>query len=286
MKSVVVTGVSSGIGLACAREMIAQGWRVFAGVRRSEDAERLKAELGERLVPIRFDVTDEAAVVAAADRVRTILNGETLFGLVNNAGIAVAGPLLHVAPADFRRQIETNLVGPFLVARAFVPLLAGDRPGRIVTVTSVAGTNALPFNGAYSAAKFGLEGLAAALRRELIVYGIKAVVVAPGPVRSAIWAKTAKIDFSTLVGTPYEKPGRKALAMMAEAARTALPTECAAKAIFRALTTKRPKAHYLLTGSPLGFYALKYLPARLADRLIALTLGLMAPSSNGHGDRP
>lgn len=274
MNDAVVTGASSGIGRATAELLIARGWRVFGSVRKNADGARLRDALGERFVPLIFDVTDEAAVAAAAETVRTALNGKPLSALVVNAGIAVAGPLLHVTPADFRRQIETNLIGPFLTAHAFAPLLIGAPAGRMVTITSVAGTNALPFNGPYSASKFGLEGMAEALRRELIVYGIKSIVVAPGPVRTAIWKKTAAIDLSPLQGTPYAEPARKAMAMMAEAARDALPVERAAALIFRALTARHPKARYLLTGSRLSHYALRLLPAWIADRLIARAIGL------------
>ena len=163
MKSIVVTGVSTGIGWGCVRVLVGAGFRVFGSVRTVEDAERLSKEFGASFTPLIFDVTDEAAVRAAASKVASALCGATLFGLVNNAGIAVGGPLLYVKIDDFRRQLEVNLTGQLIVTQTFAPLLGVDQsrkgpPGRIVMMSSVGGRNALPFFGAYCAAKFGLEG--------------------------------------------------------------------------------------------------------------------------------
>lgn len=127
MQSVVVTGVSTGIGWAAAKILVERGFRVFGSVRKETDAERLKKEFGAAFVPLLFDVTDEAAVRAAADSVREQLRGETLFGLVNNAGVAIPAPLLHQPIADFRKQVEINLVAQLLVSQAFLPLLGTDR---------------------------------------------------------------------------------------------------------------------------------------------------------------
>src|SRR5215216_3495626 len=169
MQSVVVTGVSTGIGWGITKVLIQKGFRVFGSVRKIEDAERLSKEFGTEFVPLIFDVTDEVAVQAAAQQVRERLTGETLFGLVNNAGIAVPGPLMHLPTDDFRHQLEVNLVSVLIVTKAFAPLLGVDRslrghPGRIINMSSVGGKNASPFVGAYSASKHGLEGFSEALR--------------------------------------------------------------------------------------------------------------------------
>ena len=177
MRSVVVTGTSTGIGRGIAKVLTARGFRVFGGVRKKTDAERLSAELGSRFVPLLFDVTDEAAVHTAAAEVRAALGGEMLAGLVNNAGIAVAGPLLKLPIDKFRWQIDVNLVGAVIVIQAFAPLLGIDRqlkgkPGRIVNISSVGGRVATPFLAPYHASKFGVEGLSESLRRELLCYEI------------------------------------------------------------------------------------------------------------------
>jgi len=185
VQSVVVTGVSTGIGWGIAKVMTAKGFRVFGSVRKQADADRLKAELGERFSSLLFDVTDEAAVGRGAAEVRAALNGERLWGLVNNAGIAVAGPLLESTAEEFRHQLEVNLVAPMMVIKAFAPLLGTDRaltgpPGRIVNISSVGGRFAAPFVGLYAASKHGLEGLSQSLRRELMLFGIDVIIVEPG----------------------------------------------------------------------------------------------------------
>jgi NADP-dependent 3-hydroxy acid dehydrogenase YdfG len=164
MRGVVITGTSTGIGWGAAKVLIANGFRVFGSVRKRADADRLKAEFGQSYVPLLFDVTDAGAVKAAAAEVRATLAGETLAGLVNNAGVAVAGPLLELPVEEFRRQIEINLVGVVIVTQAFAPLLGTDRglkgnPGRIVNIGSVGGRIGNPFLAPYVASKFTLEGL-------------------------------------------------------------------------------------------------------------------------------
>jgi len=277
MKSIVVTGVSSGIGRAAAEYLTGQGFRVFGSVRRTEDGEKVRATLGEAFVPIVFDTTCETAVRTAAAKVTEALAGEPLSGLVLNAGIAVPGPLLYVKPEDFRRQLEVSLTGTLLTAQAFAPRLIGPPPGRVVVITSVAGKNALPFNGPYSIAKFGTEAFAAVLRREMMPFGVDVIAIAPGPVQSAIWKKSAAVDLSPLEGTAYAAPAAKALTMMQTAAAEALPAERIARAIHRALTARRPRTRYVITPDFLSYCALRLLPARLADRIIAKALGLIPP---------
>ena len=178
--SVVVTGVSSGIGLGIAESLVAEGVRVFGSVRKREDANRLEQHFGARFVPLTFDVTDLSAVKAASRQVRDALGGEPLLGLVNNAGVGTAGPLLHVPLDEVRRQIEVNLIGSLSVIQQFAPLLCArtkSRAGRIVNIGSTAGRIGIPFMGAYSASKHAMEGLSESLRRELLLYGIDVITV-------------------------------------------------------------------------------------------------------------
>src|SRR5512140_1221328 len=121
MRSVVVTGASTGLGWAIAKFLIGRGYRVFGSVRKQADADRLRSDFGANFTPLLFDVTDEAAVLAAAREVRAALNGETLAGLVNNAGIAVAGPVLELSADAFRRQMDVNVIGPIIATQAFAP---------------------------------------------------------------------------------------------------------------------------------------------------------------------
>ena len=208
MQSVVITGVSTGIGWATAKLLLDRGFRVFGSVRKPADADRLKGEFGANFVPLLFDVTDEAAVLAAAREVRAALDGETLAGLVNNAGIAVAGPLLRTAADEFRRQMEINVIGPIISTQAFAPLLGADPSlkgpkGRIVMISSVAGKNGNPLSSAYSASKHAIEGLSESLRREMMLFGIDVIIVAPGAVKTPIWGKADDVDVSAYQNSPY-----------------------------------------------------------------------------------
>jgi NAD(P)-dependent dehydrogenase (short-subunit alcohol dehydrogenase family) len=209
MPSVVITGASTGIGHATAKLLLARGFRVFGSVRKQADADRLKSEFGANFTPLLFDVTDQAAVLAAAGEVRTALKGETLAGLVNNAGVAVAGPVLELAADDFRRQMEINVIGPVIATQAFGPLLGADRslkgkPGRIVMISSVAGKNGNPLSAPYCASKHAIEGLSESLRRELMLFGIDVIIVAPGAVKTPIWSKGDDAAHSTGNNSPYE----------------------------------------------------------------------------------
>src|SRR6266513_2026771 len=171
MKSVVVTGASTGIGWGCVKVLTERGFHVFGSVRKQTDADRLKTEFGDKFTPLLFDITDAAAVRRGAEQVAAAIGNDTLGGLVNNAGIAVPGPMLFVDIDEFRHQLEVNVVGQVIATQAFAPLLGadssrkGDR-GRIVMISSVGGRNASPFVGPYNTSKFALEGLSESLRRE------------------------------------------------------------------------------------------------------------------------
>jgi NAD(P)-dependent dehydrogenase (short-subunit alcohol dehydrogenase family) len=279
MKSVVVTGSSTGIGWGAAKILVKKGFRVFGSVRKQADGARLAKEFGPNFVPLLFDVTDTAAVARAAEQVAAALGGETLAGLVNNAGIAVPGPLLYLPVDEFRRQLEVNLTGQLIVTQAFAPLLGADRsrqgkPGRIVMISSVGGRNATPFVGPYNTSKFGLEGFSEALRRELMIFGIDVIVVAPGAVATPIWDKADAVDVSAYANTPYAAALDTIKKYMLEGGRKGLKPERLRRAIHHALTTASPKTRYTVTPDKLQNLMVTYLPKRTVDRLIAGRLGL------------
>jgi NAD(P)-dependent dehydrogenase (short-subunit alcohol dehydrogenase family) len=280
MRSVVVTGTSTGIGWGTAKVLIARGFRVFGSVRRTADAERLSAEFGDAFVPLLFDVTDEAAVKAAAAQVRAELGGEKLAGLVNNAGVAVAGPLLELPLAEFRRQIDINLTGVVITTQAFAPLVGTDRnlngsPGRIVNISSVGGKNAIPFLAPYAASKFALEGLSESLRRELLPFGIDVVVIAPGAVATPIWSKAEQVDVTPYLNTPYAAALERMRAYMLTLGKTGLPPERIGDAVCQALTAAKPKVRTTVTPRPLEDLMVRTLPKRVVDRMIGGRLGLL-----------
>src|ERR1051325_2692087 len=283
MKSVVVTGSSTGIGWGIAKVLIAKGFRVFGSVRKAEDGERLRKEFGANFVPLYFDVTDAAAVAKGADQVAGALGGEMLFGLVNNAGIAVAGPLLYLKIDEFRHQIDVNLTGQLIVTQAFAPLLGTDRsrkgpPGRIVMISSVGGKNASPFVGPYNASKFALEGLSESLRRELMLFGIDVIIVAPGAVATPIWDKADAVDVSQYDNTPYASALAKVKDFMISNGRKGFPPEKIGQTVCVALTARKPKVRYTVTPDPLQNLMVHTLPKRMVDRMIAKRLGLNRPS--------
>jgi NAD(P)-dependent dehydrogenase (short-subunit alcohol dehydrogenase family) len=284
MKSVVVTGASTGIGQAAAKVLVAKGFRVFGSVRKATDAERLKRELGPNFVPLLFDVTDEPAVKAAAGDVGSLLGGEPLFGLVNNAGIAVPGPLLYLGSDEVRHQLEVNVVGQMIVTQAFAPLLRAPSgrdapPGRIVMISSVGGRIATPFMGPYNASKFAIEALSDSLRRELLPFGIDVIVVAPGAVATAIWDKADALDISRYDNTPYAAALGRLKREAIRSGRKGLSGETLGRAIHKALTVAKPKARYVVTPDPLQYLIGISLPKRVLDRVIANRLGLRPQSS-------
>lgn len=279
MRSVVVTGASTGIGWAIAKLLIGRGYRVFGSVRKQVDADRLRDELGAGFAPLLFDVTDEAAVLAAARTVREALGGETLAGLVNNAGIAVAGPVLELSADDFRRQMDVNVIGPVLATQAFGPLLGADpslkgSKGRIVMISSVAGKNGNPLLAPYSTSKHAIEGLSESLRRELMLFGIDVVIVAPGAVKTPIWSKAEQVDLSVYKNSPYLPALNKVMAVMMELGAKGLPAERIAEIVLEALTAASPKVRYQITPDPMRHLIAAVLPKRTLDRIIAKRLGL------------
>lgn len=283
MQSAVITGASTGIGWATAKLLLDRGFRVFGSVRKQADADRLKTEFGANFTPLLFDVTNEAAVLAAAREVRTALNGGTLTGLVNNAGIAVAGPVLELAADEFRHQMDVNVIGPIIATQAFGPLLGTDPSlkgpkGRIVMISSVAGKNGNPLTAAYSASKHAIEGLSESLRREMMLFGIDVIIVAPGAVKTPIWSKAEEVDISAYKNSPFFPALQRIRKFMLQLGEAGLPAETIAEAIAGALTSAHPKVRYQLTPDPMRHLITGVLPKRTVDRIIARRLGLMPPA--------
>jgi hypothetical protein len=283
MRSVVITGASTGIGWATAKLLLDRGFRVFGSVRKPADADRLKTEFGANFIPLRFDVTDEAAVLAAARDVRAVLAGETLAGLVNNAGIAVAGPVLELSADEFRRQMEVNFIGPIIATQAFGPLLGSDPSlkgprGKIVMVSSVAGKNGNPLSSAYSASKHAIEGLSESLRREMMLFGIDVIVIAPGAVKTPIWGKADEVDISAYKNSPYFPAMERVRKFLLHLGEIGLPPERIAARIADVLTSANPRVRYEITPDPMRHLIRALLPKRVVDRIIAKRLGLLPPA--------
>ena len=283
MRSVVITGASTGIGWATAKLLLDRGFRVFGSVRKPADADRLKTEFGANFIPLRFDVTDEAAVLAAAREVRAVLAGETLAGLVNNAGIAVAGPVLELSADEFRRQMEVNFIGPIIATQAFGPLLGSDPSlkgprGKIVMISSVAGKNGNPLSSAYSASKHAIEGLSESLRREMMLFGIDVIIIAPGAVKTPIWSKADEVDISAYKNSPYFPAMERLRKFLLHLGEIGLPPERIAARVADVLTSANPRVRYEITPDPMQHLIRALLPKRVVDRIIAKRLGLLPPA--------
>lgn len=281
--TVLVTGASTGIGACCAKVLSERGWRVFAGVRALSDASHLQVS-GSRIVPIQLDITDENSIQTAFITVENNLNGQPLQGLVNNAGIAVGGPLEFVPIDQLRRQLEVNVIGQIAVCQAFIPLLRKG-PGRIVNMGSIAGLNALPFVGPYSASKFALESLTDALRLELQPWGIEVAIIEPGAIATPIWKKSLSAAEAASQHLPVEMTDLYGPALEAirgatlRSAQRGIPPERVADAVVHALTANRPRTRYLVGKDAQLRHVLAWVPDRLKDWLITRKVGLPRKNS-------
>jgi NAD(P)-dependent dehydrogenase (short-subunit alcohol dehydrogenase family) len=284
-QAILVTGAASGIGRAVAEHALGQGALVYASARKPADAEALRA-LGPNLKPLVFDVTDEAGVAAAAADVAAAQNGARLLGVVNNAGISVPGPLLHMTPAELRQQFEVNLIGVHHVTRAFAPLLGAEgantlgagAPGRFINISSVGGKRAAPFIVAYAASKFALEGYSEGLRRELMPFGVDVIVIGPGAVKTAIWAKGAQLDRARYGASIYGPILEKFQAYVNKVEAGGLPAAKLGQLVWTTLTMPNPKTRYAITPNPLEGVITGLMGPRTFDRIIARQFGMLPKS--------
>jgi NAD(P)-dependent dehydrogenase (short-subunit alcohol dehydrogenase family) len=278
-RAVLITGCSSGIGRAAALHLDAAGWRVYAGVRKEADAESLAGEASAALTPLILDVADGTSIELAAERIEGEAKGG-LAGLVNNAGIAVSGPLEFIPIEDFRRQIEVNLTGHVAMIQANLPALR-RASGRIVNVTSIGGLVTTPFFAPYCASKFGLEAISDSLRVELRPWGIETIAVEPGSIDTGIWSGGAKIFEEMRQRMPAKAMKLYGEAMQAtakaseETGERGIPPERVATVIETALTTSRPRSRYRV-GRDAHLMALssRLLPDRVYDRIVGRALKL------------
>jgi len=247
--AVVVTGASTGIGRATALRLDELGYTVFPGVRKDKDAKSLSEAGTDRITPITLDVTKARSISAARQKVQRAVGKDGLAGLVNNAGIANAGPVEHLPVAEFEKVLDVNLTGQYAVTQEFLPLIR-RATGTIVFVTSIGGLVASPFMSPYHAAKFGLEGVADSLRREVRPWGIKVVIVEPGSIATPIWDKGADaydgITFSLESKRLYGKQMEAMKQALVDTADRGIEPAKVAKVIARAIGKSRPKTRYLV----------------------------------------
>jgi len=274
MDYVLITGVSTGIGNALAKKFLAEGYGVFGSVRTLQDAEKIQAGLGPHFQPLVFDVTDEPGIDAAVTKVAGILHGAGLAGLINNAGIAVGGTVIHLPVSEFRRQFDVNVFGLIAVTKAFLPLLGAmknyeKRPGKILNISSVSGKVAYPFISAYCASKFAVEGFTESLRRELLPYGIDAISICPGPVKTPIWAKSHTLD-EAMLRSDYGTALGRFQRFVEGAEKNGMEADELANRIFKVFTKRRPKATYVFLKNKFMNYTFPkiFLSPRIVDSFL------------------
>lgn len=279
-KSVVITGASTGIGEACALRMDRHGWKVFAGVRKEADGEKLKTEASDTLTPIIIDVTDQPTINAAAEAVRAAVGDAGLDGLVNNAGVGYGGPLEFMDIEELRQQLEVNVIGQVAVTQAFMPLIRKAK-GRIVNMGSIGGRMATPFIGPYNASKFAMEALTDSLRQELHPWGIQVSIVEPGSIATPIWEKSQK-----RVDEIKEEMPEEAMMLYGDTVdaiekalydfeQAGIPPDDVAKFVEHALSARTPKTRYVVgRDAQLQRVLAKWAPDRVRDSLVRRQLGL------------
>ena len=277
---VLITGASTGIGAACAIGCAERGMTIFAGVRNLAAADALQARAGAPIIPLQIDVTDGESIRKAAEIVAGRVGKAGLSGLINNAGIAVGGPLELIPLAQLRRQLEVNVIGQIAVTQAVLPLLRLAR-GRIVNMGSIAGRGTIPMMGPYSASKHALEALTDALRLELYPWNIEVSIIEPGAIATPIWDKSMRLSLDVESEMPeegkclYESAAKSIRETVAQAAARAIPPEAVVEAVLHALTARRPRTRYLVgRDAKIRAMMVKWLPDRFQDWILKKVLKL------------
>ena len=275
MENIIITGVSTGIGYSLTNIFLNKGFRVFGSVRKQADAERLKSEFGGDFHALQFDVTDHNAVAASVSEIEPMIRDEGLAGLINNAGIAVGGTVMHTPIKEYQRQFDVNLFGAIAVTKAFLPMLGAvknytRKPGKIINMSSVSGVIAFPFLSPYCSSKFALEAFSDSLRRELLMYGIDVIKIAPGPIKTPIWRKSEMVSQDEIVASDYGPGFLKFQEFVKNSVKGAMGSDELAKKVFDVFMKKRPKTRYTFRNSKFAKYTIpRYLISpRILDSFI------------------
>jgi NAD(P)-dependent dehydrogenase (short-subunit alcohol dehydrogenase family) len=276
-RAVLITGVSTGIGKATAQYLMNKGYPVIGSVRKEEDAAQLSAEYPNLFHTVIFDVRNEEQIQSAVRIVEKITNGEGLGALINNAGVAVSGPMQYVKSEYMRYQMDVNVHGLISVTQSFLPLLGAQNgspypPGRLINVSSVSGRLTRMMMGPYSASKYAVEALSDAWRRELSLFGIKVVIIEPGPIDTEIWEK-ARSEEQPYMDTEYGFILEQREKIIKQNEEMAISAHKVAQSIYSGLTKKRPKTRYLVTGKKILIQSIiKYFPDRWVDYLFTMPM--------------
>ena len=277
MALIFITGVSTGIGYETTKMFIDQGCHVIGTVRKEEDAIRLRSMFGEKCTILIFDVRDQVKMESEINSIKTLLTKNGLQCLVNNAGMAVPGPLQYLSEEEFEMELDVNVKSVRRITNALLPYLGTDKkatfkPGKIINISSVSGLFNSPFNGAYCISKHALESMTDVYRRELAMFGIQVIAIEPGPIKTEIWRKNIGA-LDKFQNTAYGEVLSSANKMIANSEKSALEVEVITDLILKIYQSPKPKTRYLVHRKKLMFRILSsWLPDKWADRMVAKAL--------------
>ena len=271
-KSILITGCSTGIGAALVLEYLKQGFIVFGSIRDKKMEPLLKKKYGNNFIPLVFDVTNYSQISKAYKKVKLKLRGANLGILINNAGIAQLGPVEHISSEEFDLHLRTMVLGAFNCVQIFLPLLGTQNrltPGKIINISSGGGSIGQPFMASYCSSKHALEGFSESLRRELLIYDIKVIIIAPRAFKTAIWEKS-NVDkrASDFRKTVYSQAFSKFTGFIKDASKEGQDVEVLARKIYKISTLTKPKVKYSMGPSGLQFFLIRTLPKKLIDKIL------------------
>ena len=271
-KSILITGCSTGIGAALVLEYLKQGFLVFGSIRDKKMEPLLKEKYGKNFIPLVFDVTNYSQISKAYKKVKLKLRGANLGILINNAGIAQLGPVEHISSEEFDLHLRTMVLGAFNCVQIFLPLLGTENrltPGKVINISSGGGSIGQPFMASYCSSKHALEGFSESLRRELLIYGIKVIIIAPRAFKTAIWEKS-NVDkrASDFRKTVYSQAFSKFTGFIKDASKEGQDVKVLARKIYKISTLTKPKVKYSMGPSGLQFFLIRTLPKKLIDKIL------------------
>jgi len=274
MENILITGASTGIGYSLCNVFLNNSCQVIGTVRKEEDATRLSADLGERFHPIIMDVTDHEAVHQSVDQVKAIIGDGGLSCLVNNAGIAVGGPMMYLDMELYRKQLDVNFFGVIAVTKAYLPLLGAvssykHTPGKILNISSISAQISFPFLSAYCASKSALEAFGDSLRREMLLYGIDVINIEPGPIKTPIWNKTSGLP-PEVMDSDFGPALKKFLNQTRKSEEGGMEADALAEKIYRVCRKKKSKVRYVFMNKKLSNFLIPryFMNPRLFDRFV------------------
>ncbi|MCF6360053.1 MAG: SDR family oxidoreductase [Cyclobacteriaceae bacterium] len=276
--AIIITGVSTGIGFELAKQFAQKGYQVLGSVRKLEDAGLLMDQYPDNFLPLVFDVTDHKAIDTAVDEVKQLLKGESLVGLINNAGIAVTGTVYDLEMEEYKHQFDVNFFGLIKVTQAFLPLLGAEvgfngKPGRILNISSAAGQIGFPFMSPYCSSKHAVEGFSESLRRELMHLGIKVIIIGPTAIKTPIWEKGDVELPEQVKNGAFGKQAGNFLKLFSKSGEKGMPANTFAKKVVGIFEKSKPKSRYSISANAFEEWLLpRYLPSEAVDKSIAKIL--------------